>query len=94
MLITNPLFHNSIFPFPSFLASITRLDRLLLQITSLYPGLNVYILYFTLKNMLTKLILVKKKFKDKKGPVHCVCFKHIESDLKLCLKTHQVVFKR
>lgn len=44
--------------------------------------------------MLTKLILVKKKFKDKKGPVHCVCFKHIESDLKLCLKTHQVVFKR
>lgn len=23
-----------------------------------------------------------------------MCFKHIENDLKLCLKTHQVVFKR
>lgn len=29
-----------------------------------------------------------------RGPVDWMCYKHIESDPKLCLKTHQVVFKR
>lgn len=42
--------------------------------------------------MLTKLITVKN-INNKTSRVHRMCFKHIESDLKLCLKIHQVVFK-